>query len=117
MCVRAAFCVVIDRLPFAVPSDPLVAAGVAGADRCATAALSFDDYALCPRRRSMLRQGFGRLLRSHDDRGVNPRESMHEPFNAASYAEPLLAGSPSAPFYEITAVEEFFARPVELVLI
>jgi hypothetical protein len=64
---EACSCVIIDRLPFAVPSDPLVAGRCEQIVRDGGSA--FDDYAL-PQAALMLRQGFGRLLRSHDDRGV-----------------------------------------------
>ena len=107
---EACSCVVIDRLPFAVPSDPLVAGRCEQIVRDGGSA--FDDYAL-PQAALMLRQGFGRLLRSHDDRGVVA--VLDGRLSTARYAEPLLAALPPVPrLYEITAVEEFFARPVEL---
>ena len=56
-------CVIIAKLPFAVPSDPLV--------RARTAELHdpFGGYVL-PEAVIRLRQGFGRLIRSGTDRGV-----------------------------------------------
>ena len=60
-------CVIIDRLPFAVPSDPMVNARIA---TCATrAAIPFYDYQV-PQAAIALKQGFGRLIRSRSDRGV-----------------------------------------------
>jgi DNA polymerase-3 subunit epsilon/ATP-dependent DNA helicase DinG len=56
-------CVVIARLPFAVPSDPIVAA------RAETFEDSFYQYSI-PEAILMFRQGFGRLIRTKDDRGV-----------------------------------------------
>lgn len=60
-------CVIIDKLPFAVPSDPIVEARVAlirdqGGN-------PFYDYQI-PQAAIALKQGFGRLIRSRSDRGV-----------------------------------------------
>lgn len=59
--------VVIDRIPFAVPTDPIVAARSAALDGRGRS--SFDHYTL-PRAAITLKQGFGRLLRNRHDRGV-----------------------------------------------
>ncbi|HHH27173.1 MAG TPA: ATP-dependent DNA helicase [Polyangiaceae bacterium] len=64
---RALALVVIDRIPFAVPTDPVVAARCAAVD--ASGRSSFEHYSL-PRAAIVLKQGFGRLLRSRHDRGV-----------------------------------------------
>jgi ATP-dependent DNA helicase DinG len=60
-------CVIIDKLPFAVPSDPVVQARVTaikeeGGD-------AFNSYQV-PQAAIALKQGFGRLIRSRSDRGV-----------------------------------------------
>jgi DNA polymerase-3 subunit epsilon/ATP-dependent DNA helicase DinG len=55
--------VVIVRLPFSVPSDPLFAA------RSETFDNPFAQYAI-PETILRFRQGFGRLIRRKDDRGV-----------------------------------------------
>jgi len=60
-------CVIIDRLPFAVPSDPVVAARVKAID--AEGGNAFFDYQV-PAAVITLKQGFGRLIRSLHDRGV-----------------------------------------------
>jgi len=54
---------VIARLPFDVPSDPVVAA------RAETFEDPFHDYSI-PQALLRFRQGFGRLIRSRSDRGV-----------------------------------------------
>ena len=56
-------CLVIARLPFPVPSDPVFAA------RSETFDDPFNQYAV-PQAVLRFRQGFGRLIRSKTDRGV-----------------------------------------------
>jgi ATP-dependent DNA helicase DinG len=60
-------CVIIDRLPFAVPSDPIVAARVRALKEDGRDA--FAEYQV-PEAVLALKQGFGRLIRSRSDRGV-----------------------------------------------
>lgn len=60
-------CVIIDKLPFAVPSDPLVAARSRSINE--NGGDAFRDYSL-PQAILSLRQGIGRLIRSRKDRGV-----------------------------------------------
>ncbi|PYV60429.1 MAG: helicase [Acidobacteria bacterium] len=60
-------CVIIDRLPFAVPSDPVVAARVKAID--ADGGNAFFQYQV-PVAVITLKQGFGRLIRSLHDRGL-----------------------------------------------
>ena len=59
--------VVIDKLPFAPPDDPLLAARLA--HRPAEGGNPFLDYQL-PQAAISLKQGAGRLIRSETDRGV-----------------------------------------------
>jgi ATP-dependent DNA helicase DinG len=57
----------VARLPFRVPSDPVIAARMEAVEReggNAFAELSLPDAII------RLRQGFGRLMRRHDDRGA-----------------------------------------------
>jgi ATP-dependent DNA helicase DinG len=60
-------CVIIDRLPFAVPSDPVVAARVKAID--SGGGNAFFQYQV-PSAVITLKQGFGRLIRSLHDRGL-----------------------------------------------
>src|SRR5581483_7111284 len=60
-------CVIIDRLPFAVPSDPVVAARVQAVN--AEGGHAFYQYQV-PAAVITLKQGFGRLIRSLNDRGL-----------------------------------------------
>lgn len=54
---------IIQKLPFSVPTDPVFQA------RSATYERPFDQYAV-PEMLLKLRQGFGRLIRTRSDRGV-----------------------------------------------
>jgi len=60
-------CVVIDRLPFPSPGDPIVAARLAALE--AAGLSSFDEF-MVPSAIVRLKQGFGRLIRSKTDRGA-----------------------------------------------
>jgi ATP-dependent DNA helicase DinG len=60
-------CVIVDRLPFAVPSDPVIAARIRALTddgRNAFAEFQVPDAVLA------LKQGFGRLIRARSDRGI-----------------------------------------------
>jgi len=60
-------CVVVDRLPFAVPSDPIVAARVQALEE--DGRNPFAEFQV-PEAVLSLKQGFGRLIRTKTDRGV-----------------------------------------------
>jgi ATP-dependent DNA helicase DinG len=98
-------CVIVDRLPFAVPSDPVVAARMRAIEDDGRSA--FFEYQV-PQAVITLKQGFGRLIRSLDDRGVlmllDPRLERQR------YGKVFLE---SLPPYRITRdiaqVEAFFA--------
>jgi ATP-dependent DNA helicase DinG len=59
--------VILVRLPFPVPSDPLVAARMEDVER--NGGSDFNDY-MVPEATIKLRQGFGRLIRRKDDYGT-----------------------------------------------
>jgi ATP-dependent DNA helicase DinG len=59
--------VLIDRLPFAVPSDPVTAARIRQINE--EGGNAFTDYQV-PQAVITLKQGFGRLIRSETDRGI-----------------------------------------------
>ncbi len=100
---------VIDKLPFSAPGDPLhearcEAVEAAGGDW-------FRDFAL-PTATLQLRQGFGRLIRGHSDRGVvavlDPR------LRTRAYGRAFLAALPRAPLVDDrAAVAAFFGRALE----
>ncbi|HWP56188.1 MAG TPA: helicase C-terminal domain-containing protein [Pyrinomonadaceae bacterium] len=60
-------CVIIDKLPFAVPSDPIIAARQRSIED--EGGSSFYEYSV-PQAVISLKQGLGRLIRSTTDRGV-----------------------------------------------
>lgn len=60
-------CVIIDRLPFAVPTDPVTAARADAIRQ--SGGNAFYEYQV-PQAALTLKQGFGRLIRGSSDRGV-----------------------------------------------
>jgi ATP-dependent DNA helicase DinG len=95
---------VIDKLPFSAPGDPLYEARCERVD--ADGGDWFREYAL-PSAVLQLRQGFGRLIRSHVDRGVvavlDPR------LRTKAYGRAFLSSLPPCPIVEDRgAVAAFF---------
>ncbi|HQZ82620.1 MAG TPA: ATP-dependent DNA helicase [Pyrinomonadaceae bacterium] len=99
-------CVIIDKLPFAVPTDPLVAARARFIDERGGA--SFFEYSV-PQAIITLKQGIGRLIRSRSDRGViailDPR------LRTKNYGRDFLASLPRMLITgNITEAAEFLER-------
>jgi ATP-dependent DNA helicase DinG len=99
-------CVIIDKLPFASPADPVTAARMESlAERGGDA---FGDYQV-PLAILTLLQGLGRLIRHRSDRGVlavlDPR------IRSMGYGRRFLASLPPAPVvYDLDAIRRFFER-------
>ena len=86
--------VIIDKLPFQVPSDPLVAARSAHIEEAGGNA--FSEYHL-PTAILRLKQGLGRLIRSTTDRGI--LAVLDNRLSTKGYGKLFMA---SLPDYEVT---------------
>jgi ATP-dependent DNA helicase DinG len=103
---NALSCVIVDKLPFASPSDPVTGARI-DAIR-ARGGEPFAEYQV-PLAILTLQQGLGRLIRHRQDRGVlavlDPR------LRTKGYGRRFIASLPPAPLvHELRAVEGFFDR-------
>jgi len=99
-------CVIIDRLPFAVPSDPIVAARVRAID--SNGGNAFFEYQV-PSAVISLKQGFGRLIRSVKDRGV--LALLDNRLLKQRYGKIFLDSLPAyKKTNDLAEVEEFFSR-------
>ncbi len=97
-------CVIIDRLPFAVPSDPVVAARIKAID--ADGGNAFFQYQV-PAAVITLKQGFGRLIRSLHDRGL--LVLLDNRILKKQYGRVFIESLPNyKKTTELRAVEEFF---------
>jgi ATP-dependent DNA helicase DinG len=97
-------CVVIDKLPFASPGDPVTSARIDAIT--ARGGDAFADYQV-PLAILALQQGLGRLIRHRADRGVlavlDPR------LRTMGYGRRFLASLPPAPVtYDLSTVGQFF---------
>jgi ATP-dependent DNA helicase DinG len=103
---EALSCVIVDKLPFASPADPVTAARIdAIAQRGGQA---FGDYQV-PLAILALQQGLGRLIRHRSDRGVlavlDPR------IRTMGYGRRFLSSLPPAPVtHELEDIRRFLAR-------
>jgi ATP-dependent DNA helicase DinG len=102
---EALSCVIIDKLPFASPGDPVMAARIEAIR--ARGGEPFDEYQV-PLAILALRQGLGRLIRHRHDRGIlavlDPR------LRTKGYGRRFLASLPPAPVvHDLDAVSAFLA--------
>lgn len=98
--------VVIEKLPFAPPDDPLVEARCEAAQRDGASGFAVVQL---PRAAMLLKQGFGRLLRTEEDRGVVA--ILDRRLVTASYGSALRAALPEAPLIDsVDEVASFLAE-------
>jgi ATP-dependent DNA helicase DinG len=95
-------CVIIDRLPFPSPSDPLVMARMRALESRGLDA--FENY-MVPAATVRLKQGFGRLIRSGSDRGL--MALLDGRASSTRYGETILSALP--PATRIDALEDLAA--------
>jgi ATP-dependent DNA helicase DinG len=105
---EALSCVIIDKLPFASPGDPITSARIEAIN--ARGGSAFAEYQI-PLAVLALKQGLGRLLRHRLDRGVlavlDPR------LRTMGYGRRFLASLPPAPLtHDLATIERFFADSV-----
>jgi ATP-dependent DNA helicase DinG len=98
-------CVIVDKLPFASPGDPITAARIEAI--AANGGAPFGDYQV-PLAVLTLKQGLGRLLRHRQDRGVlavlDPR------LKSMGYGRRFLASLPPAPItHDLAQIATFFS--------
>jgi len=101
---EALSCVIVDKLPFASPAEPITAARIESIK--ARGGDAFADYQV-PLAILALQQGLGRLIRHRSDRGVlavlDPR------LRTMGYGRRFLDSLPPAPVtHDLSAVERFF---------
>jgi ATP-dependent DNA helicase DinG len=102
---EALSCVIVDKLPFASPGDPITSARI-DAIR-ARGGEPFDEYQV-PLAILTLQQGLGRLIRHRRDRGVlavlDPR------LRTKGYGRRFIASLPPSPvIHELDEIDEFFS--------
>jgi len=103
---EALSCVIIDKLPFASPDDPVLQARAGAMEQAGRS--PFMEYQL-PEAVIALKQGVGRLIRDENDRGVlmlcDPR------LLSKGYGRIFLSSLPPMPVTKrLEDVEQFFGR-------
>jgi ATP-dependent DNA helicase DinG len=103
---EALSCVIIDRLPFSVPNDPILEARL---EKIAeNGGIPFRDYQV-PEAVILLKQGLGRLIRTRQDRGV--MAILDNRLLTKSYGKIFLKSLPPCPIvYRREGIEKFFSR-------
>ena len=106
---EALSCVIIDKLPFASPGDPITAARIEAIG--ARGGSPFGEYQI-PLAILALKQGLGRLLRHRQDRGVlavlDPR------LKTMGYGRRFLASLPPAPVtHDLLDIARFFGATAD----
>jgi ATP-dependent DNA helicase DinG len=106
---EALSCVIVDKLPFASPADPVTAARVDAIAR--RGGEPFWEYTV-PLAILALQQGLGRLIRHRHDRGVL---SVLDPrLRTKAYGRAFLEALPPAPVtHDIDALSRFLERDRE----
>jgi ATP-dependent DNA helicase DinG len=102
---EALSCVIIDKLPFASPGDPITSARIEAINEAGGNA--FGEYQI-PLAILALLQGLGRLIRHRTDRGVlavlDPR------LRTKAYGRRFVASLPPAPtVHDLSRIEAFFS--------
>jgi ATP-dependent DNA helicase DinG len=98
-------CVIIDKLPFEVPSDPVLQARIQAITEAG--GKPFFDFQV-PRAILTLRQGVGRLMRAATDSGVIA--IMDVRLFTKGYGRSFRASLPPSPIVrDLAAVRDFFA--------
>ena len=99
-------CLIIDKLPFDSPADPIVAARIKAIK--ARGGNPFMEYQI-PSAIISLRQGFGRLIRKGSDRGI--MAILDKRILTHRYGKFFLDSFPSIPItHDLADIERFFAR-------
>jgi ATP-dependent DNA helicase DinG len=100
-------CVIIDKLPFSVPTDPVVAARIDLIEQ--SGGKPFYDYQI-PEAIISLKQGLGRLIRSRSDRGVF--SILDKRILTRGYGQTFLRSLPGCRITnKISELTEFMSRP------
>jgi ATP-dependent DNA helicase DinG len=103
-------CVIVDKLPFASPADPVVSARIDWLR--GQGGRPFDEYQV-PVAVLMLKQGLGRLIRSTQDRGI--LAVLDSRLLDRGYGRRFLADLPPARLvHDLDDVEGFFAETAAL---
>ena len=103
---EALSCVIIDRLPFSVPNEPILEARLEKISE--NGGIPFRDYQV-PEAIILLKQGLGRLIRTRQDRGV--MAILDSRLMTKSYGKVFLRSLPPCPIvYRREGIEKFFSR-------